>query len=307
MGIYILKRVLYSLLVLWGTVTVVFVVLRIVPGDPALAILGSDATMQELEDLRLQLGLNRSIFEQYVSYIINAARFDFGESLRLGGDAMDQVLARMPMTAALAATAVLFAVIPGIILGTIAALKAGTWIDRTVSIVSLFAQSMPSFWIGLVFILVFARGLGILPSVGSGTFAHLILPAVTLSLPFAAMVMRLTRSGLLEVIGEDYIRTARSKGLSERLVLFPHAFRNALVPIITVIGLYFGTVLGGSVVVEKVFAWPGVGRLIVDSIGFRDYGVVQAGALLFSTIVVTVNLVVDLLYGYLDPRVRLVK
>ena len=305
MGVYILKRVLYSLLVLIGAVSVVFVILRIVPGDPALAILGPDATSAELDALREQLGLSRPLLEQYVSYLLDAAHLDFGPSLRLGGDAMHQVLARMPMTAALAVTAVLFAVIPGIALGTLAALKPGTVIDRAVSVASLIAQSMPSFWIGLVFILVFARGLGILPSVGAGSPAHILLPTITLSLPFAAMVMRLTRSGLLEVVGEDYIRTARSKGLREHVVLFPHAFRNALIPIVTVIGVYFGTVLGGSVVVEKVFAWPGVGRLIVDSIGFRDYGVVQAGALLFAAIVVTVNLVVDVLYGYLDPRVRL--
>lgn len=307
MGSFVVKRLAYSILVLLGTVTVVFLILRVVPGDVALTMLGPDAPQSDIDALREKLGLNRPIWQQYFSYMAGAFTLDFGTSARFGGSAMDAVLLRMPATASLATAAVLLAVVPGVLLGTVAALRPGKFIDKLVSIVSLALQSFPSFWIGLVLLLVFARWLGVLPSVGSGTPAHLILPAIALSLPFAAMVMRLTRSGLLEVLGEDYVRTARSKGLVERIVMFKHAFRNAMIPLITVIGIYVGGVLGGAVITETVFAWPGVGRLIVDAIGYRDYAVVQAGVIVFATIVVVTNLVVDVLYGYIDPKVRLGK
>src|SRR5699024_5847377 len=224
-----------------------------------------------------------------------------------GGDAMQHVVDRMPMTALLATVAVIVAVVVGVGLGILAALNANSFLDRTITVLSLAGQSIPNFWIGLVFILIFARALNWLPSAGAGSVSSVILPAVTLGLSFTALVTRLTRSGLLEVMNEGYIQTARAKGLKERLVVFPHAIRNALIPIVTVIGLYFGTILGGSVIVETVFAWPGVGRLIIDSIGFRDYGVVQAGILMIAGIYVFINLLVDVLYGYVDPRVRLAR
>lgn len=304
---YIARRLLFSVFVLWGAVTIVFIVLRIVPGDAALIILGPDAGQEEIVALRDSLGLNEPLLVQYFAYLWDVARLDFGESFRMGGDAMNHVLERMPMTVLLAAAAVVIAVVLGITLGIIAALKVDTFIDRAVTTLSLVTQSAPTFWVGLVFILVFARQLQVLPSGGAGGVQHIILPAITLSMPFMALVMRLTRSGLLEVINEGYIQTARSKGLRERLVIFPHAIRNALIPIVTVVGLYCGSILGGSVIIETVFAWPGVGRLVIDSIGFRDYGIVQAGIIMIAAIFILINLVVDVLYGYLDPRVRLAR
>ncbi len=306
MAAYLVRRLILSVFVLWGTVSLVFVVMRMVPGDPALMILGSDASAEELAALRVQMGLNEPLVIQYLHYLLDAARLDFGPSIRLGGAAMDHVLSRMPVTLLLAAAALVIAVVVGVSLGILAALKFDTPIDRAVTTLSLVTHSAPSFWVGLVLILLFARQLQILPSGGAGTAAHLLLPALAAGLPFSATLTRFTRSGLLEVINEGYVQTARSKGLSERVVILTHAIRNALVPIVTVVGLYVGGILGGTVVIETVFSWPGLGRLIVDSIGFRDYAVVQAGIVLITVVFVTVNLIVDILYGYLDPRVRLV-
>lgn len=304
---YIGRRLAFSIFVLWGAVTIVFAVLRIVPGNPALVILGPDANQAEIDALQESLGLNDPLIVQYFTYLWDVIHLDFGASLRMGGDAMAHVIDRMPMTALLATVAVIIAVAVGVGLGILAALNANSFLDRAITVLSLAGQSIPNFWIGLVFILIFARALGWLPSAGAGSVSAVILPAITLGLSFTALVTRLTRSGLLEVMNEGYVQTARAKGLKERLVVFPHAIRNALIPIVTVIGLYFGTILGGSVIVETVFAWPGVGRLIIDSIGFRDYGVVQAGILMIAAIYVFINLLVDVLYGYVDPRVRLAR
>jgi peptide/nickel transport system permease protein len=305
MGAYVLRRLFFSLFVLWGAVTIIFVVLRLVPGDPAYIMLGPDADQVQVDALRAQLGLDHSLAEQYATYLANVVHLDFGESFRLNADSMSLVLQRVPATVQLATTALLLSSLIGLPLGVIAALKANTWTDRAISVFSLLGQSTPSFWLGIVLILVFARGLQVLPSAGSGTWSHLVLPTVTLALPFLAILVRLTRSGLLEVVHEGYVQTARAKGLGESLVILVHALRNALIPIVTVVGLQFGTLLGGTVIVETVFAWPGVGRLLIDSIGRRDYGVVQAAILLVATIFVLINLLVDLLYGFLDPRVRL--
>jgi ABC-type dipeptide/oligopeptide/nickel transport system permease component len=302
---YLARRLLLSVFVLWGTVSLVFVVMRMVPGDPAMMILGPDAQLAELEALREQMGLNDPLIIQYAHYLWGALHLDFGESIRLGGDAMQQVLGRMPATLVLAAAALVVAVVVGVSMGTLAALKFDTRIDRVVTTLSLATHSAPSFWVGLVLILIFARQLQLLPSGGAGTFAHLLLPALAAGLPFSATLTRFTRSGLLEVINEGYIQTARSKGLSERVVILAHAIRTSLIPIVTVVGLYVGGILGGTVVIETVFSWPGMGRLIVDSIGFRDYAVVQSGIVLITFVFVAVNLIVDILYGYLDPRVRL--
>jgi len=252
-----------------------------------------------------QLGLDQPMIQQYATYLVNVVHLDFGESFRLNADSMSLVLQRVPATIQLATTALLLSLLIGLPLGVIAALRAHSWVDRSISVFSLMGQSTPSFWLGIVLILVFARGLKMLPSAGSGTWAHLVLPTITLALPFLAILVRLTRSGLLEVVHEGYVQTARAKGLGEGIVVLVHALRNALIPIVTVVGLQFGALLGGTVIVETVFAWPGVGRLLIDSIGRRDYGVVQASILLVATIFVVINLLVDLLYGFLDPRVRL--
>ncbi|TDW95248.1 peptide/nickel transport system permease protein/oligopeptide transport system permease protein [Kribbella pratensis] len=305
MGAYVVRRLFFSLFVLWGAVTIIFVVLRLVPGDPAYIMLGPDADQAQVAALRAQLGLDQSLIQQYATYLANVVHLDFGESFRLNADSMSLVLQRVPATIQLATTALLLSLLIGLPLGVIAALRAHSWVDRAISVFSLMGQSTPSFWLGIVLILVFARGLKVLPSAGSGSWAHLVLPTITLALPFLAILVRLTRSGLLEVVHEGYVQTARAKGLSEAIVVLVHAMRNALIPIVTVVGLQFGALLGGTVIVETVFAWPGVGRLLIDSIGRRDYGVVQASILLVATIFVLINLLVDLLYGFLDPRVRL--
>jgi ABC-type dipeptide/oligopeptide/nickel transport system permease component len=305
MGAYVVRRLFFSLFVLWGAVTIVFVVLRLVPGDPAYIMLGPDADQAQVAALQAQLGLDQPLIQQYATYLANVVHLDFGESFRLNADSMSLVLQRVPATIQLATTALLLSLLIGLPLGVIAALRAHSWVDRTISVFSLMGQSTPSFWLGIVLILVFARGLKVLPSAGSGTWSHLVLPTITLALPFLAILVRLTRSGLLEVVHEGYVQTARAKGLGESVVILVHALRNALVPIVTVVGLQFGALLGGTVIVETVFAWPGVGRLLIDSIGRRDYGVVQAAILLVATIFVVINLLVDLLYGFLDPRVRL--
>jgi peptide/nickel transport system permease protein len=307
MAAYLVRRLLFSVVILWGAVTIVFVVLRLVPADPAVLILGSDATEEEIDALRAEMGLDRSIVAQYGIFLTDVLQGDFGDSYRQQTDAMGLVLERLPATIKLAVAALSIAVVIGIPLGLVAALRVNGFVDRAVSAVSLLLQSLPGFWVGIVFILVFSRTLKWFPSGGSESWKHLVLPAVTLALPFIAILTRMTRSGLLEVINESYIQTARAKGLSERIVIFPHAMRNALIPIVTVVGLQFGQLLGGAVIIETVFAWTGVGRLLIDAIGQRDYNVVQAAIVVIATFFVVINLIVDLLYGYLDPRVRLVK
>ncbi len=305
MTAYLVRRLLFAGFVLWGAVTIVFLVLRSVPSDPARLILGADATEVEISQLRSQMGLDRPLVVQYGNYLADVARLDFGDSYRYHKGAIGLVVDRFPVTFQLAAVAMVIAVVLGVSLGVVAALRVNRLADRVVSVLALLSQSMPSFWIGIVLILVFARQLHLLPSGGHGGPDHLILPGVTLALPFLAILIRLTRSGLLDVVHENYIQTARAKGLPERVVIFSHAIRNALIPVVTVAGLEFGQLLGGAVIVETVFAWPGAGRLLSDSISARDYNVVLAAILLIAAGFVAINLVVDTLYGYLDPRVRL--
>lgn len=301
---YILRRIAQAVLVLWGALTIVFAVVRLVPGDPATIILGSDATAEEVARVRAELGLEDSLLVQYARFMARAVRLDFGESFRFGSDAFAMVLDRIGATVTLAAAAMLIALAVSFILGVLAALRPRGLADRTISTLSLMGQSMPNFWVGIILILVFARQLNMFPSAGNTTLSHLVLPAVTLALPFTSILVRLIRSGLLEVLGEGYIQTARAKGLTEPAVLARHAVRNMLIPVVTVAGLQFGALLGGTVVVEEVFSWPGLGRLLVDAIGNRDYTVIQASVAFIAAIFVLVNLVVDLLYAYIDPRVR---
>ena len=305
MGGYVVRRLLFSVFVLWGAVSVVFVVLRMFPSDPARMILGSDATAEELAVLRAKMGLDQPLVIQYAKYLGGILQGDYGESFRQHRPAMELVLERFPATATLAVSALVVAILIGTPLGIAAALNAHRAVDRVVSVFSLVLQSLPGFWVGIVLILIFARTLKVLPSAGNGSLAHMVLPTIMLALPFIAVLTRMTRSGLLEVSHEGYIQTARAKGLPERVVIMPHAIRNALIPIVTIVGLQFGGLLGGAVITETVFAWPGVGRLLVEAINQRDYNVVQAAILLITGIFVIVNLLVDVLYAYLDPRVRL--
>ena len=305
MTTYIIRRLGLSIFVLWGAVTIVFVAIRLAPGDPAQIMLGPSATAQEVEALRTRLGLDQPAQVQYARYLLQVARLDLGQSLRLNQPALEAIFERVPQTARLAAMAMLVAVALSFPMGIAAALRSGRAVDRTISIVSLFGQSTANFWLGIMLILVFARGLQILPSGGADTWQHLVLPAITLALPLVGILTRLIRSGLLDVLREDYIRTARAKGLAPRTVMVRHALLNMLIPVVTVLGLQLGILLGGTVIVESVFAWPGVGRLLVEAIGNRDYPLVQAAILVITTSFVFINLLVDLSYGYLDPRIRL--
>jgi ABC-type dipeptide/oligopeptide/nickel transport system permease component len=291
--------------VLWGALTIIFVAIRVVPGDPAGMMLGAGATEEELAALRDRLGLSDGLPAQYARFVGDAARLDFGESLWLNRPVGQEVASRVAATGRLALVAAVLALAISFPLGIMAALKRGTPIDGAISIVSLVGQSVPSFWLGIMLILVFARQLRWLPSAGSQSAEHLILPAVTLALPLVGVLTRLVRSGLLEVMHEDYVRTARAKGLAPGAVLTRHALQNMLIPVVTVVGLQIGHLLGGAVIVETVFGWPGIGRLLVDAIFHRDYPLVQAAILLVTATFILINFLVDLSYGYLDPRIRL--
>ncbi len=304
MAMFLAKRAAMTVFVLWGVLTVIFLVVRVVPGDPALTQLGPTASEDELAAFRARFGLDQPLLAQYASFLAKAVVFDFGDSFRLGGSAVSHVLDRLPMSLVLAGAAMLIALVVSFPLGVRAALRPGGWADRISSVASLTIQGLPTFWVGIMLILIFARTLQVLPSGGAGGWQNLILPAVTMSLPLIGVIVRLVRSGLLEVMREGYIQTARSKGLAERVVIARHGLRNVLIPVVTVLGLQFGVLIGGSVVVEMVFSWPGIGRLLIEAIGQRDYPVIQASVAAMALIFVTLNLVVDLLYGVLDPRIR---
>ncbi|HET8523616.1 MAG TPA: nickel ABC transporter permease [Thermomicrobiales bacterium] len=305
MTTYILKRIAYAIFVLWGALTIIFITIRIVPGDPASMMLGAGATEQDVQALRERLGLDDPLYQQYIDFVDHAVRLDFGNSLWLDQSVLGAVGERLAATGRLALAAMIIALVLSFPLGIIAALKQRTPIDTAISIISLIGQSVPSFWLGIMLILVFARHFRIFPSAGSETWKHLVLPSLTLALPLVGVLTRLVRSGLLEVMHEDYIRTARAKGLTARTVLTRHALRNMLIPVITVVGLQMGNLLGGAVIVEIVFGWPGVGRLLVDAIFHRDYPLVQTAILFITAGFVLINLLVDLSYVYLDPRIRL--
>ena len=305
MTAYVLRRVLYALFVLWGALTIIFIAIRIVPGDPAALMLGPTATVEDVDALRESLGLNDSMVRQYVVFLGDVVRLDFGDSLWLNRPVTKSVAERITATAKLAATAMVLALVISFPLGILAALRPRSLLDRFVSVISLVGQSVPSFWLGIMLILVFARQLRWLPSSGSSTWEHMILPSITLAMPLIGILTRLVRSGLMDVLYEDYIRTARAKGLSNRTVLQRHAMRNMLIPVVTVIGLQLGNLLGGAVITETVFAWPGIGRLLVDAIFQRDYPLVQASILFITASFIFINLLVDISYVYIDPRIKL--
>jgi peptide/nickel transport system permease protein len=301
----IVKRLLVGVLVMWGAASLIFLIVRVAPGDPATILLGPDADQQQIDELTARLGLDQPKLTQYAHYLADVARFDFGDSYRLGRPAMAAVLERLPATAELMLTSTAIAVVLGVSLGLLAGARPGRVVDRVVSASTIALQSFPTFWVGIMLILIFALALGVLPSAGAGTPAHLVLPAVTLALPFTATVARLTRTSVAETMREPYIQTARSKGLTEPQVLVGHSLRNSLIPVVTIVGLQMGGLMGGAVIVENVFAWPGLGSLIVDAVANRDYEVVQAATFLIAGIVMVFNLLADLLYSQLDPRIKL--
>lgn len=300
---FVLRRLGESLLAIWGVVTIVFFVTRIL-GDPAALLLPIGATEADIQALRAQLGLDQPIFVQYGHFLLNAVQGDFGVSFQHGRDAMQVVLERLPATAQLALTAIVLGLIIGSVAGSIAALNRGKAVELVVMAVALLGQATPVFWLGIMLILFFAVNLGWLPTGGYGTLSHLILPAFTLAVFVSASIARLLRSSMLDILKEDYIRTARSKGLLRHTVFFWHVARNALIPVVTMTAILTGELLGGSVVTETVFSWPGIGRLIIQAIEAKDFPIIQAGITLIATIFVLINFLVDLLYGVLDPRIR---
>ena len=305
MSAYVIRRVLYALFVLWGALTIIFIAIRIVPGDPAALMLGPTATMEDVEALQDKLGLNDSMVQQYVTFLGDVVRLDFGDSLWLNRPVTKSVTERITATARLAGVAMVIALVVSFPLGILAALHPRSLLDRLVSVISLLGQSVPSFWLGIMLILIFARQLRWLPSAGSTTWQHMVLPSITLAMPLIGILTRLVRSGLMDVLYEDYVRTARAKGLENRVVLQRHAMRNMLIPVVTVIGLQLGNLLGGAVITETVFAWPGIGRLLVDAIFQRDYPLVQASILFITASFIFINLLVDISYVYIDPRIKL--
>lgn len=302
-GRILVLRLGRALVTLWLVVTVVFVVLRF-SGDPVALLLPSDASQAQVEALRAELGLDASIPVQYVRFVGQLAQGDLGESLRFNRPALELVLDRFPATAALALVAFGVAAVLGLGIGSLAATVRGSALDRVAMAAMGFLQAAPAFFLGLVFILVFSVRLGWFPTSGYGTPPQMVLPAMTLSALTLASIARLTRSSLLDTLRADYIRTARAKGIPERLVWSRHALRNAALPVATILGLELAQLLTGAVIVETVFAWPGIGRLAIDSVAARDYPVVQAVVLLIAAIFVVVNLLVDLSYLVLDPRTR---
>jgi peptide/nickel transport system permease protein len=304
MTTYFTRRLLQSLVVLLGVSFVVFFILHLT-GDPALVLLPPDASADDVRRFREAMGFNDPFLVQYGRFLGGALRGDFGQSIRHGEPAFHLVAERMPATFELAGAALLIALVLAIPAGIVSAVRRNTAIDYVSTVVALLGQSMPTFWLGIMLILLFSVQFHLLPSSGRGTVEHLVLPAVTLGLFTTARITRLTRSGMLEVLSQDYIRTARAKGVSDPPVVWKHALKNAAIPIVTIVGIELGTLLGGAVITETIFAWPGVGRLSVQAIANRDYPVVQAAVFLLATTFILVNLAVDVVYTYLDPRIRL--
>jgi peptide/nickel transport system permease protein len=304
MTAYIIRRLLQTVLVLWGVSFIAFVVLFIT-GDPASAMIGENWTLAQIEDFRHAMGFDLPWHVQYWNFLSKALHGDLGLSLRQNQPNLTLVFDRMPATLELALSAMLVSIFLAIPVGVVSAIKRNSWIDHVVMLGAMLGQSMPAFWLGVMLILVFSVTLGWTPVAGRGGLDHLILPAVTLSAYPIARNARVMRSSMLEVLGRNYIITARAKGLRELVVVTRHAMRNALIPIVTLIGLEFGALLGGAVITETIFAWPGVGRLSIQAINGRDIPLVQACVIVLASIFVLINLVVDLIYTVLDPRIRL--
>ena len=301
--VFLTSRAVRAVVALWLVSTVVFVVMRL-SGDPTPLLLPPDAPQSEIFRLRAELGLDRPLPVQYAVFMGNLARGDFGQSIRFKGPALAIVVERLPATLELGLTSFGLAVLIAVPIGLLSAVYRNSPLDHAVMGVALIGQSAPTFFIGILFILVVSVKLGLVPTSGRGEWRNLVLPAVTLGLFGMASVARLTRSAVLEVLRADYIRTARAKGLAETLVVAKHTFKNAAIPIVTITGLQFGSLLAGAVVTETVFAWPGMGRLAIQAIYNRDYPVVQCVVLLSAALFVVVNLAVDAIYGLLDPRIR---
>jgi len=299
----ILERLSHALFVVIGVSLLSFLLVHLT-GDPAALLLPLDASQEDRDRFRAAMGLDRPLPVQYADFLVHAAQGDFGNSLRFEQPAMGLVVERLPATLALAGVSLGLALVIGVPAGLVAGVKRGSIFDRVAMMLALAGQCVPAFWLGLMLILLFSVGLRLLPVSGGGTPAHLVLPGLTLSFYTMALVARLLRSNMLDVMNADYVRTARAKGLAERVIVMRHALKNAAIPVVTVVGLSAGYLLGGAVIVEQVFAYPGLGRLVYQSISNRDVAVVQAFVVLISLVVLVINLTVDLAYTLLDPRVR---
>jgi len=302
---YIFLRILLAIPAVWLIVTMVFLLVHVVPGDPVQQMLGPDARAADVQQLRHDLGLDLPIGVQYGRYLSGVVRADWGRSYHFRAPVTQLVFERYPATLELSLAALLVCLLVAIPAGVFGASRRGTPADRTVSVLTLLGLSVPNFALGPLLILIFSIEIGWLPVSGRGGLSHLLLPAVTLGSGLAAILTRMVRGSMLEELSSDYVRTARAKGLRERAVLFRHAFPNALIPITTVIGLQFGTLLAGAIVTETIFSWPGIGRLAVQAINARDYPLLQGCLLLIALSYVVVNLLTDLVYAFVDPRVRL--
>jgi ABC-type dipeptide/oligopeptide/nickel transport system permease component len=304
MKFYILKRLFHSIFVLIGISIVVFIILHLT-GDPAALLMPLDATPEQVAQFRQEMGFTDPLVVQYWRFFKGTLHGDFGQSFRHSQPALDLVMERMPATIQLTFAAMLIALVIAIPVGIISAIRRNTWLDHIGMTGALLGQSTPVFWLGIMLILIFSVTLQWFPSSGRGEIQHLILPAVTLGMYTMARTARMMRSSMLEVLGQEYMKTAKAKGLTPKAVILKHALKNASIPVVTIIGMELGTLLGGAVITETIFAWPGVGRLAVQAIYNRDYPVVQAAVFVLASIFVLVNLVVDIMYTYLDPRVKL--
>ena len=304
MGKYVIKRLLLLIPILLGVSFIIFTIMNMIPGDVASLVLGDNAPLSARQELTRELGLDKPFWLRYVDYVWNAVHGNFGLSYRTRTPVFTEIFSRFPTTMKLAAGAMLLSVAIGVPLGILSAVKQYSALDVINSVTAMFFSSIPAFWLGLLSILLFALKLGLLPSNGADTMKSFILPIVTLALPGAAEILRLTRSTMLEVIRQDYIRTARAKGASSMVVIWKHALKNALLPVITVAGMHFGALLGGSVITESVFAMPGVGTLAIDAIRSKDTPQVMAAVLMLAALFCIIMLIVDLLYAFIDPRIR---
>ncbi|MCI0620791.1 MAG: ABC transporter permease [Acidobacteria bacterium] len=301
---FLLRRLLLTILVLFGVVTLVFSFIHLVPGDPVQIMLGEGAQAADVEQLRRKLGLDQPVLAQYVRYVKDLLRGDLGTSFRFGEPVIGIILSRYPATLQLASLSLLFGALLAIPAGVLAATRPSGWLDRTLTSTTLLGISLPNFVSGPMAIIVFSIVLGWLPVSGRAGPAHFVLPAVTLGASLSAILTRMVRAGMIEELQEEYVRTARAKGLPESKVLLKHALKNSLIPVVSVIGLQFGTLLAGAIITETIFAWPGIGRLTVQAINSRDYPLVQGCLLVIACTYVTVNLLTDLAYGFLDPRIK---
>jgi len=302
---FIIRRLLMMIPVLIGVTFVVFFMIHLIPGDPALVIAGEGAPPQQIELIRQQLGLNHPLYVQYLTYLGHVLQGNLGTSIWTNRPVIDEILTRLPTTMELAIASTFITIFVGLLAGMISATKQNSFVDIILMIVALLGISAPSFWIGMMLIFAFALKIHIFPVAGWGSFANIVLPAITLGAAGAAIVARMTRASMLEVIRQDYIRTAKAKGVKSQIIVYKHALKNAMIPVITVIGLQFGELLGGAVLVESIFAINGIGRLVVDAINQRDFPLVQGTVLTISVIFVVVNGVVDILYFYFNKRMEL--